>query len=309
MDDSSDTIKTVQTVTNSLPLSAPFSLIGHINLVPGARFNTTTIRDAKRDSIWTQGVSTTSLGLNTTLFGHSAFGMGSIQRFRHVFRPSLSYNRTQSFTFASGDFETEEAKESISMSVGNEFQAQVKKENEKKTINLAFLSLSTSYNLDTKKLTDITSLLQIDPYRDLGITFRGTHNSDTLLKDFRLTTTLRLHGEIPLTEEEGGRKGPWNLTLHSNYTHSRIREDDIQLSGNMGFWLTRKWKINYTTRFDFETSRFVDHKFSLYRELHEWEATFNCDKIGDNQRIDFKLSMKAIPEILLGKGIFGLFLP
>lgn len=297
-----------QTVTNSIPLSAPFTLIGQINLVPGVNLSTTSAHDS--DSTWDHsGTLTNSLGLNTTLYGHSTFGFGKIQRFRHVLRPSLSYGRSQNFTYSSGELvDTMDSRESIFMSAGNEFQAQVKEEQGIKTLNIASLNLSTSYDLDSKKLSDISSLIQIDPTRDLGITFRGVHNPDTLLKDFQFTTSLDLHGAISVSEGKGEKK-PLNLNLQSNYNYQREIEDDIQIWGSTGFWMTQNWKIGYSTRFDFETERFVEHKFNLYRDLHEWEASFNFDKIGERERVDFKLSMKIIPEIRLEKGIFGFFLP
>jgi lipopolysaccharide export system protein LptA len=306
VDNKADTISVAQTVNNSIPLSAPFALIGHVNLVPGLSVSTI----SKNDSMWNHsGTFTNSVGLNTTLYGYSKFGLSSIQRFRHVFKPSLSYNRNQGFTYVSGDFDRDDARESIGIRVANEFQAQKKKEKGIQTINLATFNLSTSYNLETEKLGNISSVLQIDPTQDLEFIFNGLHSRDTLIKDFQLTTRLRLHGEIPLSEDEEMGKGPWNLTLRSNYNFERGEKDDVQLWGNLDFWLTKNWRIGYSSRVDFESKRFVDHNFKLYRDLHEWEASFTFDKIGDNQRLDFKLAMKAIPEIRLGKGIFDLFVP
>jgi len=169
VNDSLNTLVTNQTLSQSIPLSAPIPILGNINLVPGTSIATT----SNRDSLWTHtGQVTNSVGLNTTLFGHSTFGMGSIQRFRHVFRPSLSYGRTQGFSYSSGKLETDPSQESISLVAGNEFQAQVRQEAGIKTLNLATLNLSTSYDLDTKKLADISSLLQMDLYRNLGFAFR-----------------------------------------------------------------------------------------------------------------------------------------
>jgi hypothetical protein len=188
VDDSVDTISVVQTVNNSIPLSAPFALIGHINLVPGVSVSTT----SRNDSIWNHsGTFTNSLGLNTTLYGYSRFGLSSIQRFRHVFKPSLSYSRNQGFTYVSGDFDQDDARESIGIRVANEFQAQKKKEKGIQTINLATLNLSTSYDLETDKLGNISSVLQIKPTRDLDIQFQGLHSTDTLIKDFQLTAPWR----------------------------------------------------------------------------------------------------------------------
>jgi len=45
------------------------------------------------------------------------------------------------------------------------------------------------------------------------------------------------------------------------------------------------------------------------RDLHGWEARFEWETFGDSWRYDLRLSIKAIPEIKLGKGIFGVFLP
>ncbi|MBD3375580.1 hypothetical protein GF406_11140 [candidate division KSB1 bacterium] len=57
--------------------------------------------------------------------------------------------------------------------------------------------------------------------------------------------------------------------------------------------LTRKWRINYSAHMDLLTKMISHHRFSIYRDLHCWEAQINWVPSGVAKRIYLKISIKA----------------
>jgi len=45
----------------------------------------------------------------------------------------------------------------------------------------------------------------------------------------------------------------------------------MDISG-MEVQLTKNWKINYSAHIDLETKKIVNQSFTIYRDLHCWEA-------------------------------------
>lgn len=57
--------------------------------------------------------------------------------------------------------------------------------------------------------------------------------------------------------------------------------------------LTRKWRIGYRGRFDLVKRELVDHSFTFYRDLHEWEAVFRWSPIGRARGFYLRIGLKA----------------
>jgi hypothetical protein len=68
---------------------------------------------------------------------------------------------------------------------------------------------------------------------------------------------------------------------------------------------TSHWHLQYSARYDWENKKFVDYSFGLKRDLHCWEAVLNFNQLGDEWRYDFKIHIKSIPEVSIGKGLLG----
>jgi hypothetical protein len=94
---------------------------------------------------------------------------------------------------------------------------------------------------------------------------------------------------------------PWNLSV--NYT-LKIENDYIDknlsvldftqtmtISGNVN--LTKNWKINGNTSFDFSTRKFSYAQFSVYRDLHCWEMSFNVQPFGSLKGYSFRINIKS----------------
>ena len=57
--------------------------------------------------------------------------------------------------------------------------------------------------------------------------------------------------------------------------------------------LTPKWKIGYTTGYDFKQMDFSYTSLSLYRDLHCWEMSLTWIPFGDRKSYNFSINVKS----------------
>jgi hypothetical protein len=95
---------------------------------------------------------------------------------------------------------------------------------------------------------------------------------------------------------------PWKLSFNYNfrYTHrydptQKANTDDIvQTFGfNGDVSVTEKWKIGFTSGYDFEDGAFSYTSLSLYRDLHCWEMRFNWIPTGYQKSWNFSINAKS----------------
>jgi hypothetical protein len=95
---------------------------------------------------------------------------------------------------------------------------------------------------------------------------------------------------------------PWSLNLSYNlrFIHKydinkgKTTDDFIQtLSFNGDVSITPKWKIGFTSGYDFEHGEFSYTNVSVYRDLHCWEMRFNWIPAGPQQSWNFSISAKS----------------
>ncbi|MFT7435663.1 MAG: hypothetical protein ACI8UX_001459, partial [Psychromonas sp.] len=81
---------------------------------------------------------------------------------------------------------------------------------------------------------------------------------------------------------------PWsvNLSYTINYNKQGLSDarvtQALQLSGDVS--LTPKWKITYTTGWDFIFKEVTLTNIGMMRELHCWDMSFNWTPIAGNSR-------------------------
>ena len=66
---------------------------------------------------------------------------------------------------------------------------------------------------------------------------------------------------------------------------------NIRVNGN--FSLTPKWKFSFSTGYDFGANQVSSSNFSITRDLHCWEMTFNCIPFGTHQSYDFEIHVNS----------------
>lgn len=95
---------------------------------------------------------------------------------------------------------------------------------------------------------------------------------------------------------------PWNLTLGLNY--SRLSSYIVSIAGYQtnqsatltargDLNLTSKWKIGFSSGYDFVNKDFTYTSIDFYRDLHCWEMRMNWIPFGPRQGWNFSISVKA----------------
>ena len=95
---------------------------------------------------------------------------------------------------------------------------------------------------------------------------------------------------------------PWNLTLGLNY--SRLSSYIVSIAGYQtnqsatltargDLNLTEKWKIGFSSGYDFINKDFTYTSIDFYRDLHCWEMRMNWIPFGPRQGWNFSISVKA----------------
>ncbi|MBR4147034.1 MAG: LPS-assembly protein LptD [Bacteroidales bacterium] len=140
-------------------------------------------------------------------------------------------------------------------------------------------------------------------------------NKDHQPATFQEKITQRATGSEFVTEGElddilGNPKAyidwttPWSLTLSYNLRHSSnltyaafmgIATNQVvqTLTVNGDVSLTPKWKVSFSTGWDFTNHGLSYTSLNVYRDLHCWEMRFNWIPIGNYKSWNFTINVKA----------------
>ncbi len=101
---------------------------------------------------------------------------------------------------------------------------------------------------------------------------------------------------------------PWSITLNYSFnysvndnfyyylgtSHDKYKNNIIQTLNIMGdFNITKKWKIGFTTGYDFVAKTLSYTSLDIYRDLHCWEMRFNWIPFGLRRGWSFTINVKA----------------
>ena len=91
---------------------------------------------------------------------------------------------------------------------------------------------------------------------------------------------------------------PWNISISYNLTYSKPSpyksptiSQIINFSGDLS--LTPKWKLTFQSGYDIKNKEVTSTSFSVTRDLHCWEMTFNCMPFGQHQSYDFEIHVRS----------------
>ena len=93
---------------------------------------------------------------------------------------------------------------------------------------------------------------------------------------------------------------PWSINLGFGQNWQKnMGVTGSDLTGSANFNLTKNWNISYRRYYNIKTGEMISQDYSLYRDLHCWEARFSSSKSRDNWSYMFVIRLKAIPEMKL----------
>ncbi len=119
-----------------------------------------------------------------------------------------------------------------------------------------------------------------------------TASIDTLKADSLKADSLTIR-EAPPKAKNGL---PWSFNLGYDQNWSRYY-DNANLQGTLNFDITKNWKVSYGKYYNFKAGEMVSESYSIYRDLHCWEARFSSTRSGVYWSYEFRINLKAIPEL------------
>jgi hypothetical protein len=217
----------------------------------------------------------------------------------HKILPSISYTYTPDFDFGQyprvTGIPTYARANRISLGINQDLEAKIGEESRKHNI-IRFL-LGSAYDLTKDSLPwqplSFSVSLPYNPFPKPITTFTTQidGNIDPYSQDYtyNITNTTAMNLDF------------FSISIGQSYR----RGGTYQIWFNGDIKPTRHWHLKYAARYDWENKKFVDYSFGLARDLHCWEAVLNFNQLGDEWRYDFKIRIKSIPEVSIGKGLLG----
>jgi hypothetical protein len=102
---------------------------------------------------------------------------------------------------------------------------------------------------------------------------------------------------------------PWNINISYSFNYSNLlstkltRSISNTLNFNGDFNLTPKWKIQFTSGYDFKSKNISGTTFQIYRDLHCWDLSAQWIPFGAYQSysIDIKVKASILQDLKLSK--------
>jgi len=89
---------------------------------------------------------------------------------------------------------------------------------------------------------------------------------------------------------------PWSFSIDYDFSYTRQfdKSEFIQsLRFNGDLSLTPKWKINFTSGYDFKAKEFSYTTIGMERDLHCWVMSFNCSPFGTTKFYSFQINVRS----------------
>ena len=232
------------------------------------------------------------------------------------------------YTF-SGFGSTPRSKKSVGLSLVNKLQVKLGEgEAERKIDNLLRLSTSTSYDLkkDDRPWSDLLTGLEVRPGPAVSMRWNARHNAyGGAIQSSSVTASLNLRGEtssvsarpwedrVAQTDSPadqlrrelevqaieslpGGRA--WDASLDFRYSRGADASNaSYWIDGGLAFSPSERWRLNYAVHYDLEAGEVASQEYTIYRDLHCWEARFTQRYYEGEWQYYFRISVKALPEI------------
>jgi hypothetical protein len=261
-----------------------------------------------------------------------ALELAGLHGMLHKMTPSVSYNFTPQTRaqglFSAPRFDTVPAASLLGLGLGNDFQVKVGPDEEK--VDLGNLNLSSSYDFTTHHLSPIGAnldlsltdiflhhgtkdtladsthkhLLQAGRQQDASLIISTGTTFDPESRKFSgYSVNTRFTYDLAFNDTTGNAGPKYRLGL----SHFLSKEQDML---NLDLHASPPgWTVGVTGGWNIKDHRVTDYTIDVVKSLCCWEAVASVSRLGDRWTYDFKIRIKAIPDLAISKGLFGSLLP
>jgi lipopolysaccharide assembly outer membrane protein LptD (OstA) len=192
---------------------------------------------------------------------------------------------------------------------------------EKKIDNLILWTTSTGFNFLTDTWSSLQNTIRLSPARFLESRLNVTYDIERAKRtQLGLQTYLRFSGQglgsqLPEYGEfgepgiqgnsnpgdgpaPGTTGGPWNLSITHTFNQgesSSSRRSDVNVTASLS--VTANWRLSYSVYYDLIDKEIKTQGFTLYRDLHCWEARLERRSSGRSSQFYFRINVKQLQDV------------
>jgi hypothetical protein len=163
--------------------------------------------------------------------------------------------------------------------------------NSKKFFRLTTASLGISFSLSGGKRSDTSG-------KSPGSLPRGQEGPNPSLDPTANPNTTKFGESIGagFDSENIDFEVPWSLNVNYSYSYSKQKfepytSQTLSLSGDVSF--TPKWKMGFSTGYDFKNNKLTTTSLNFFRDLHCWEMSLSVIPIGYLRSFSFKINVRS----------------
>lgn len=153
----------------------------------------------------------------------------------------------------------------------------------KKLANLSTANLSTSIGLNSDGFVKNKATQTTEAAKQAAVAAGLPADYLNYYVDFKIPWTLQISYNL-------------NVTNSLNTTTQKMELNKIQslnFSGDLS--LTQKWKVSFSSGYDFITHKFTYTNLNIHRDLHCWEMSFQWIPFGTYRSYSFQINVKPSP--------------
>ena len=226
-----------------------------------------------------------------------------IHKLRHIITPTASYTNVHKPTTAPSklyQFDSIDAidkSNAIALGLENRLQTKRMEGDQMKSVDLATLTVDTTYSFILKKHSFDAKDDQFSPinFKLELIPYSWAYLQATMSVDPKHYWVQSESIDLVAT---GGEK--WSLAMSNRYERTTLSESSlITLDGT--YRINEKWKVRAYERYNAFAAALQEQEYTIIRDLHCWlaEFTYRIIDTGDHS-IWFVLKLKAFPQNPIG---------
>jgi lipopolysaccharide assembly outer membrane protein LptD (OstA) len=310
-----------QTLNAGTGISSSQTIFQALNVSEGIRYNQSVSynEDTRSSSVLYNFDFNSNITLYR-LFGINHFGIDNIL---HRVTPNIGLSLIpaikQYSTWGIPRLDTNPQSANISFSLNNFFQGKINKSNEKK--DFANLVLQSNYDIKEKILSPLS--VNSDLYlinrnnihwtTNVGFTYPWQNKPISQARISALSINNSFNYTYTKRDTVRMQDLGLNFTLNHFYTANSDGLSPLASQANMLNAVISVapvgWRFDFSTNYNFIENRITDYSLSIWKDLHCWEAIVNINRFGSQWAYDFKVRIKKIPDVAVGKGLLGFVLP
>jgi lipopolysaccharide assembly outer membrane protein LptD (OstA) len=108
--------------------------------------------------------------------------------------------------------------------------------------------------------------------------------------------------EGPLSQGVSIGGGEWQFDASHSFQRGSSGDHSSRLVFNSTWSPTARWRVTFNTQYDLNTGKNTSQQWSVHRDIHCWELSFDRRYLGGEWQYYFRINVKDLPDIKAERG-------